>query len=87
MAIFKNAEKLDNEELKDANGGYIYHAETSYAPGYGFSSFEVIDDETGDVVESFGYQDDAKEYAKANGYSTVNLTWPQLDSLRKNGHI
>ena len=80
MAIFENGKKLENEELKEVNGGYIYNVAGDW--------YEIIDDKTGDVIErGLPNRDQAKARAKELGQSDMGLNWWQLDSLRKTGHI
>ena len=88
MAIFENAKKLENEELKDVNGGYIYDTgEVFIGNGTFLLSLEVIDDKTGEVIQEARSYSEANSICKEKGLSTKEIDWDQLSSLRKTGHI
>ena len=76
MAIFENAKKLNEEELKDASGGYIYnHMGDTYG-------WEVIDDNTGEVIDRNFHRSAAEEYCRAHGINPARITWEELEKLR-----
>ena len=74
---------LGDERADGVVGGYIFCAdELNEFPVK--EPWEVIDDK-GDVVARFEWLNDAREYAKQNGYSTDTLSWPELEKLRETG--
>ena len=82
MAIFEKG-SLNEEELKDVNGGAIF----KYGVSDGWevaTAYEVIDDNTGEVMETF-YDDyaGASDYAFRHGMSDQILDWSQLKALRE----
>ena len=77
MAIFDQS-KLTEEELKDAAGGYLFETRQGY---------EVIDDETGDVITSGLTYGQAVSYCLNWDVGTRELSWPQLNKLRQTGSI
>lgn len=81
----KNTDKneLNATELDKVSGGYLY-----FRPRYNVADdvvIEVIDDKTGNVVETFHYLDDAREWGSAHGYSTDLIEWNELRMLRVKG--
>ena len=84
MAIFKNEKKLDNEELKDVNGGYIYDTGKLWiGNGNIYLSLEVIDDKTGDVIQEAKSYGEACSICKERGLSTKEIDADLLNALRK----
>ena len=74
---------LSDEQVEGAAGGYLYYAGDEYGV---FNRWEVIDDK-GDVVERFSLPTDAAIYARRNNLSYQEITWEQLERLRKTGSI
>lgn len=83
MAIFEK--KLDDEKMKDVNGGYIYpqYIGHSVMNDEQYYRYEVIDDKTGNVITFFEEMYQAKDYAEAHGQSVRVLEWKELEQLRK----
>ena len=67
MAILENAEMLNEEELKNASGGYVYEN-----PRTGL--WNVIDVRTGKVVAAFKTEEEAQKLNKKNLYEMGNGT-------------
>ena len=61
MAISENAKKLNEEELKDANGGYLYQN-----PRTGL--WNVVDGRNGRVVAAYASEAEANRLNKINAY-------------------
>ena len=80
MAIFENAKKLENEELKDVNGGAIY------VP-FGTGKYEVIHDVTGEQLAVFDNRASANEYCQMNGLSTVYIGLDDINRMRADNGI
>ena len=78
MAIFDGSKKLENEELNDVNGGYVWFG------GYD-SGFVVINDKTGKVLAAHLSPSKAKERAIELGQSSYEITTDELMDLRNNG--
>ncbi|MCR4557948.1 MAG: hypothetical protein K5779_09020 [Saccharofermentans sp.] len=79
----KDKNELNATELDKVSGGYLF-----FRPRYNVADkevIEVIDDETGNVVETFNYLDEAREWAAAHGYSTDFIEWEQLRMMRVKG--
>ena len=80
MAIFDRSKELENEELKDVNGGYIFNSQ----PEGCIPEWEVINDKTGDVMKKFGTDRElAVITAKLYGMSAEEIGWEKLNKLRK----
>ena len=77
MALFDKS-KLSEEELKEAAGGYIFETDDGY---------EVIDDHTGEVLNSGLKYIQAVVYCNDFGIGTRELNWQQLNKLRETGSI
>ena len=77
MALFDKS-KLTEEELKEAGGGYIFETDDGY---------EVIDDNTGEVLRSGLKYIQAVSYCNNWGVGTRILNWQQLNKLRETGSI
>ena len=88
MAIFKknlNEEKtkkyieenkLNAEDLKAANGGYVLWI--------CWGDWEVINDKNGEVMERVdGFYEDAAARAKALGQSPEEVEWSKVEALRR----
>ena len=86
MAIL-DASKLNEEELKEVNGGYVYNTRNIRFDerGNGYCAWEVIDDTTGDVLQTVKSYGDAVRVCQERNLSVSELSWPQLDNLRKTG--
>ena len=68
--------ELKDDELEQVDGGYLYADGTKHM-------WQVINDETGDVMyETLAYIY-AEKKAESLGMSTTVLEWPELDKLRK----
>lgn len=69
---------LSDEELSSINGGFIYLSRYSF-------KYEVIDDETGDVLDAFEYDDleSARQFAREIGVSEALVTTSVVDDLRR----
>ena len=89
MAIFDKSKKLDNEELKDVNGGYIYDTKSFFFDenGYGHYKYEVIDDVTGEVLYNAESYQEAFLYAGQRAISWDEISLDQLNRLRETGSI
>ena len=74
---------LNDEQVEGAAGGYLYFAGDEYGV---FNRWEVIDDK-GDVVTRFSQKSDASIYAWNHNLSYQEITWEQLEKLRKTGSI
>ena len=72
--------ELPDEMLDDVAGGYLYRNHDDLR-------WEVIDDKTGDVRGSFYFKSNAEDNAKELGQSKKEISWDQLDRLRKTGSI
>jgi hypothetical protein len=69
--------ELPVEVLDNVAGGYTFFDPASH-------TYEVINDETGDVMaDGFYYLDNAQTNARYMRQSPDLLTWEQLDALRK----
>ena len=76
--------ELTNEQLEGVSGGYIFDAEV-LTSGNASDPWEILDN-NGDVVDSWDTKEMAEWVAKTNGLSTVELTWEQVQKLRKTGN-
>ena len=78
MAIMDESKKLENEELKDVSGGYIFGdgSNASY-------NWEVIDDINGEVLGKYLTRDEARD-AAVNQFNVSGDTigWAKLNELR-----
>jgi len=73
---------LGDEQVEAVTGGYIY-----FAGGDDFyKRWEVIDG-NGDVVARFGFFEEVVDYAESIGQNYFEITWEQLQRLRKTGSI
>lgn len=72
---------VESGKLDDVSGGYTFD---SYFCGHKDEPYEVIDDNYGSIVKRFASLEDAKKYARENGYSARSLIWPDLYKLRTN---
>ena len=88
MATFKNAKKLNDEELKQVNGGGIVY--TGWKNRNEPYRWDVIDERDGRTVQIIVRRtwDDARnaalDIAKNWGYGTRELTWEEVEQLRNN---
>ena len=89
MAIMENAVKMEKEELRKVDGGYLYdtHYITSDGNGPPYVVFEVIDDKTGETLYVGKGYDDAYRYAKRHGIGTRGIDTAAVNRLRETGHI
>jgi len=78
----KNTMKEINlNEMEKVNGGYIFR----YGDyDHNCVVYEVINDKTGDVMETFYYDDidGAFDYADSHGMCCWLITWDELAQLR-----
>ena len=80
MAIFDKSKKMDSEELKDVNGGYINFG------GIDSGYYMVIDDKTGHILEGHIFSaSGAKKRAIELGQSDYEITEDELWALYKTG--
>lgn len=71
--------ELPLEVLEGVVGGYTYYDQSTH-------TYEIIDDETGDVVEGgYVYLDNAQAQAQRYRLSPDLLTWDELRALRNRG--
>ena len=83
MAIIKRRE-LTEEEMKEVDGGALFYYQDIDENGC-TTTFEVIDDITGDVVKVFVNDiSGAYRFCKQNGYSDEVVSWPELKKIRDN---
>ena len=86
MGLYENKEelsKLDDERVEDVAGGYMYYAGEISA---GVPRFEVIDDNTGEVLDAFeGDRAARKALARCKelGVMTKTIDKDYLAVLRK----
>ena len=74
----KLEEELKENELENVAGGYVFHDK------YGSGKWQVIDDIHGGIRDyEYSYKKDAQEAAAKKGLSTDEISWDQLDNLRK----
>ena len=70
--------ELKENELEKVDGGYVFHDR------YGSGKWQIIDDITGDVKwDGPLTKEYAQEWAEKWGLSTEEITWDQLDKIRK----
>ena len=78
---------LDDGQVEDVAGGYLFD---TYELNGDYTTlqkpFEVVDDK-GNVVRRFWSTDDARQFAKENGYSTDWISLEQLQKLRETGSL
>ena len=78
MAIMDKSKKMENEELKEVNGGYLFGSGDHLN-----DKWEVIDDNTGEVLAKFQTWDEAERAAREQyGMSTEIIFWDKLRDLR-----
>ena len=75
MAIL-NLQELNDEQLEKVGGGYIFNANNG---PYGF---EIIDDNTGEVIARDYPILAAQQYCQDHGLSSDWISWEELLSLR-----
>ena len=76
----KSFNKLDDENLSQAAGGYIF--DTAALGGFDPAMRWEVIDENGDVIGTTVTKQGAETLANYNGLSPVELTWPELQKLR-----
>ena len=74
---------LSKEELDKVSGGYVFEILDGFDAEGPLFTYEVIDDDTGNVMESFDYLDQAREYARSHGMSGERINWDQLKAIRE----
>ncbi len=85
MALFKKklseeakesieVNKLEDEELENVNGGYLF-----YNSDY---NYEVIDDKTGEVLATHMWYADASSDCERRGISKTPVSWTKVEQLR-----
>ena len=73
-----NKNELKENELEKVDGGYVFHDK------YGSGKWQIIDDTTGWVRDDgFLSKEAAQEWAEKNGRGTDEISWNDLDKLRK----
>ena len=73
-----NKNTLKEEELEKVGGGYVFHVK------YGSGKWQIISDRTGSVKnDGFLSKKAAQEWAEKTGYGTDEISWDDLDKLRK----
>ena len=78
----KGLKKLDDGQIEDVAGGYTHLAESFFGS---YSIYEVIDDESGDVLATFDGPDSysqARAKAEELGMTPDGITDNQLSALR-----
>ena len=78
MAILEKGESLDKDSMNAVTGGYVY------CPNRNSNWYEVIDDNTGDVVETKSGKEMAQRRAYELGFSTEVISTSKLNELRGN---
>ena len=69
---------LKEEELENVGGGYVFFDR------YGSGKWQIISDRTGSVKnDGFLSKKAAQEWAEKTGYGTDEISWDDLDKLRK----
>ena len=88
MAVFKKGIKLNDEQLKEVEGGAILFTGTFNRP-----SCDILNDETGEVVATvtgntyWEMNEKVWTVARKCGVSSKELTWAEVEQLRnKNNH-
>ena len=95
MSIIKmtgNAEELkalNDEELEQVSGGYIYNTLTGGfdEQGYGYTKWWVIDDTNGDVLYTGRSYAEVYRYCEERHINTKEISATQLDHLIDYGHL
>jgi len=78
MAILYNENALDEDLLKNVNGGYIHQDSSS-------GEWQVIDDEDGSVLGSYASFNDVLHSVERNEVSNLRITDTELADLRTYG--
>lgn len=79
--VFMSIRKIDDSMRDSVAGGAVYpQGDDEMRP------YEVIDDESGEVVARFGRLDDAEAYARFCHLSDNFLFWDELRELREGSH-
>lgn len=75
----KELNEMSPEEMGNVSGGAYF-----YAKGFGHDhlSHEIIGDK-GEIIASFHTKEDAMDFANSKGISTQELTFDQLEQIRK----
>ncbi len=74
----KEEKVLKEDELEKVDGGYVFHDK------YGSGKWQIISDRTGSVKnDGFLTKKAAQEWAEKTGYGTDEISWDDLDKLRK----
>ena len=81
--------RVNDNELEGAAGGMIFNSVNSpiYDP---VKPWKVINNNNGEVLDSFPERWQAYEYAKRFGpdsYNTMEVGWETVDRLRKNPNV
>ena len=84
MTIFKNAQKLENEELKEVSGGYIL--DRNLEPGdVNYSYRWAVVDKEGYILQCFGSKEAAENYCRPGGsLFAKEITWEEYQELIEN---
>ena len=74
----KEEKVLKEEELENVGGGYVFYDR------YGSGKWQIISDRTGSVKnDGFLSKEAAQEWAEKTGSGTDEISWDDLDKLRK----
>ena len=78
--------KLENDQLKDVNGGVIMNARgLMEADDYDDLTWEVLDDKNGAIIARFASRQEAEAYASSQQISTRSIGLIEAMHLRA-GH-
>ena len=77
---------LSKEDLKKVTGGYVYNTGNISLSG-GYVKYEVIDDKTGEVLQTAKGYNEAIRIAQQRGVGTREISKAQLNRLRETGSI
>ncbi|MBO4904736.1 MAG: hypothetical protein J5367_05900 [Lachnospiraceae bacterium] len=78
--------KLNDSELENVSGGFIFNA-TNISGSDPMRPWEVIDNKNGNVLNRFGTKAEAEACARSYGsltYNAMEINWNDVCSLRSN---
>ena len=80
---------INDEELKDVSGGYIYDTGTIAFDrnGNGYHKYEAIDDKTGAIIQIAKSYREAFDIAEQHNVSTAGISLDQINRLRETGSL
>ena len=79
-------QKLENDQLKDVNGGVIMNARgLMEADDYDDLTWEVLDDKNGAIIARFASRQEAEAFASSQQISTRSINLIEAMHLR-DGH-